>query len=767
MIEFSPFDDLSDFFDSAPAEEAPPPAEPPLIVEVASVSATAVATTVQAEAVLIEEAPPVEVMETAPPVKTAVEVSPIPEPAVSPPVPQEPVVEVPIIPVIAAGAAMAAAAPLLAQKSPWIPSAPPPPVEFPTPVSARSSSHTAEPGAGEAMPRTRDLRANGEVFGRRYRLTRELGRGGMGVVWLAWDQSLDTEVALKFVGEDIFHDIAAIDDLKRELVKSRRLSHENIVRIHDFEEEGGTAAISMEYIDGLSLTALRLTKPSRVFAAPDLLPVVEQLCRGLDYAHRQGIVHHDIKPVNLLVTGGVLKICDFGVAGSMQDTRSRLTRTVSTSGTTPYMSPQHLLKGSRTPTDDAYSVGATVYELLTGRPPFFRGSVEIQIEREIPPPMGQRKAELGNGSPDVPESWEQVVACLLDKDPVKRPALRDVPRLLAEGLRGPMTAPPPASVPGPAIPLVSQATGPVRISAPALPPPPPLPSPPPVPQPPSLPVVPPLPPALPAGPALALSIGQPGQQQRFDIGHGEGIEVRFVPPGEFWLGSPEPDSMGRRLGEPGRSEDEKPVRAALSHGFWMAETVVTQTQWRILMGTLPSHFHGPGSLPVEMVNWHDAQVFVSRLATASPLPPGWRWALPTEAQWERACRAGTVTPFSHGAGLTSSEANFDARYPYGQAVSGVCLNRTLSVRSFGANPWGLYEMHGNVWEWCADWYHRGLLGGVDPQGPGSGAERVLRGGCWASRGALCRSANRGHERPEGRQNRIGFRVAIVPAGGRY
>jgi formylglycine-generating enzyme required for sulfatase activity len=200
-----------------------------------------------------------------------------------------------------------------------------------------------------------------------------------------------------------------------------------------------------------------------------------------------------------------------------------------------------------------------------------------------------------------------------------------------------------------------------------------------------------------------------------------GMEMMWCPPGEFLMGSP--------LGEKHRWVGEGQVQVRISQGFWMASTLVTQSQWQALMGNNPNCFNDSGQLPVDTVSWNDAQDFCAKLNGIETGPHGYHYALPTEAQWEYACRAGTTGPYN-------GELDDVAWY---YENSG---NKTHEVGGKQANDWGLYDMHGNVWEWCADWYSPELEGGDDPRGPSTGLYRVFRGGGWCSDACLCRSAMR-------------------------
>ena len=231
------------------------------------------------------------------------------------------------------------------------------------------------------------------------------------------------------------------------------------------------------------------------------------------------------------------------------------------------------------------------------------------------------------------------------------------------------------------------------------------------------------------------------------------FEFVLIQPGTFMMGSPED--------EVGRFDDETLHEVTITKPFYMQTTPVTQKQWKAVMGNNPSYYKGD-NLPVERVSWDDCQEFIQRLNQSSD----GIYRLPTEAEWEYACRAGTSTPFGIGNGcdLDITQANFDGNYPYGKSVKGEYREQTTPVKSFAPNDWGLYDMHGNVWEWCQDWHGDYLIGAVsDPQGEDLGECRVLRGGSWYYFAKDCRSAIRLNESPEYRYpengySDIGFRL---------
>jgi serine/threonine protein kinase/Tfp pilus assembly protein PilF len=277
--------------------------------------------------------------------------------------------------------------------------------------------------AGDVIGATsREFVGGQKVFGR-YTLVKILGRGGMGIVWLARDEELERDVALKFLPDLMIHDRSMFDELRRETKRCLELTHPHIVRIHDFIRDERSGSISMEYIDGETLSNLRAEKEHRVFEPDEIATWISQLCDALDYAHtRANVIHCDLKPANLMVNQrGDLKITDFGIARSLGDSVSRLTLEQGRSGTLIYMSPQQLNGERCTHLDDIYSLGASIYELLTSKPPFYSGNIDRQIRERVAPSMTQRCTELDIEPALVPQVWEDVVAACLAKDPSRRP----------------------------------------------------------------------------------------------------------------------------------------------------------------------------------------------------------------------------------------------------------------------------------------------------------------------------------------------------------
>jgi len=249
-----------------------------------------------------------------------------------------------------------------------------------------------------------------------------------------------------------------------------------------------------------------------------------------------------------------------------------------------------------------------------------------------------------------------------------------------------------------------------------------------------------------------------------------GMEFRLIPAGKFMMGSPESEKE--------RNKDELQHEVEISRPFYMGTYEVTQSEWEKVMGENPSYFSKQGkradhvkgldtsTFPVEQVSWEDAQKFIAHLNARHGVP-GYRYGLPSEAQWEYACRAGSDTAFHFGDVLTGKGANCAGLSPYGSKTEGPFLDRTCKVGSYKANNFGLHDMSGNVLEWCSDWYGKDTYSQSplrDPEGPASGASRVLRGGTWCMEAARCRSATRYRHMKFFLTHVIGFRVVLSVGG---
>ena len=236
-----------------------------------------------------------------------------------------------------------------------------------------------------------------------------------------------------------------------------------------------------------------------------------------------------------------------------------------------------------------------------------------------------------------------------------------------------------------------------------------------------------------------------------------GMKLVYIPAGELMMGSPSDEDS--------RGDDESLHRVRISKGFWMGQTEVTQRQWKAVMDSNPSYFKGD-DLPVDEVSWNDAMEFCKKLSRFE----GRQYRLPTEAHWEYACRAGSSTAYCFGdspvvgdpiSGRRPETLSQLSDYAWYESNCG----GSQPVGQKKPNAFGLYDMHGNVWEWCQDWYgedYYSISPAVNPSGPSSGKTRVLRGGSWSDYARCCRCADRGMYRPSSWSNSGGFRVVVLP-----
>ncbi len=243
----------------------------------------------------------------------------------------------------------------------------------------------------------------------------------------------------------------------------------------------------------------------------------------------------------------------------------------------------------------------------------------------------------------------------------------------------------------------------------------------------------------------------PGDFLNIKIGDEEAV-FRYCPASKFLMGSPEDEAE--------RSSRERQHLVTLTQGYWLQETPMTQALFVEVARRNPSRFSG-ALRPVERVSWNDCNEFIDLLNSRGYAPKGLEFDLPTEAEWECACRAAMLTPFNFGNTLNGDKAICNGKRPYGTTTKGRYIGETFPVKKYEPNAWGFYDMHGNVREWVSDWYDDyPSEAATDPTGPSSGTKRVARGGCWHSYAKHCRSAYRSRYEPSCRSDHIGFRLAL-------
>jgi serine/threonine protein kinase len=574
-----------------------------------------------------------------------------------------------------------------------------------------------DPLAQQTIPSAAPLHYEGRrMFGGRYTLLRRIGRGGMGQVWLAQDNELGVPRALKFAPTEVAADARSVALLKREAIAGTSLAHPNIVRIFDFVQDSKeqVSAVVMEAVEGKSLAELqaeRLEATGDAYFEPEEIERwVREACAALDYAHGEGRVHRDLKPQNLMVetATGRLRILDFGISRRIGDSFSMLTGKDS-SGTLPYMSPQQVMGDTVSASDDIYSLGATIYDLLTGTPPFMGGSLEAQVREKIPTALSQRRAEENAtaGNP-APEQWQQMVASCLEKQRDARPgtagAMLDCLQSAAGALqRGTRT---PATKDAPFENSLGMKFVPVPIGA-----------------------------GETKGQWVLFSIWETRSRDYAafvkDSGHDAGEDWKT----SSYKGVP----VGRGEGE--RAEESSHPVANVSH-----DDAVAFCAW-LTKKDRASGLIGPGDeyrLPTDREWSYAVGIGDQEDASASPKDKSGQNTdiYPWGSTWPPPVGSGNYADSAYKAKFGSDWGTIDG-YTDGYAT-------TAPVGSFKANTLGLYDLGGNLWEWTSSPYEAGS------------AARVVRGGSWFDVGRdFLASSYRLYYSPDFRDCDRGFRCVVV------
>jgi formylglycine-generating enzyme required for sulfatase activity len=567
-------------------------------------------------------------------------------------------------------------------------------------------------------------------------IERVLGSGGFGVTYLATDSRLNRQVVIKenlpaqfcfrdpasftvaprhSYGDDAENFRWSLENFSKEAAMLASLDHPGIVRVlHSFEAYG-TSYFVMPFVEGLALDELSKQRDGKPFSEEELCGLLERMLAALGYLHDRGIYHRDIKPGNLLITNsGIPVLIDFGSARQRLSERSMTV--VESAGYTPFEQLQS--RGNVGPWSDLYALGATLVKAITGETPpkaadrVFDDPYQPLTSRGI---LSDRFAAAFLSGVDhslqmrPQDRWQNAGEW---KSLLHQPKADKVDSTRIEPKIEVTAAPQPAA----------RAVQAYEVT-----------------------------------PASASAV----EECDFLLTDQTPIRMCWIPPGRFMMGSPE-DEFGRQDGETLH-------RVTISKGFWIAKYQVTQLQWRAVMGSNPSHFIGD-DLPVENVSWQDicgvsqrSGGFLNQIKSTAP--GGLRFDLPTEAEWEYACRAGTVTALNHGHNLTGKDGECsylnDVAWYLGNGAS-----KTHPVGQKMPNAWGLYDMHGNVWELCADSFGNYPRGEVtDPTGPDTESARVPRGGGWSSQPGKCRSAFRGASLSSERSGWNGLRLILRHAEG--
>ncbi|HXX23151.1 MAG TPA: bifunctional serine/threonine-protein kinase/formylglycine-generating enzyme family protein [Terriglobia bacterium] len=534
-----------------------------------------------------------------------------------------------------------------------------------------------------------------------YRLEEEIARGSMGIVYRAVHTVFEEIVAIKAILPELTLNSELRQRFLNEAKIQRSLEHPNIVQIRKFLIHQEKLYIVMEFIEGETL-ADRLRRLGRPMPVSEVILIFRQMLEGLGFAHSHGVIHRDIKPSNIMLTSqGVAKLTDFGIAHAMGS--AKLTRTGKALGAPAYMSPEQIQGAQLDHRTDIYSLGAVLYQMLTGRVPFEHPEDSDSDYAVLTAHINQAPTPPSHGVPNIPPPLEAATLKALEKRPENRFASCE--EFQAGLLRSP------ASTTGPAI----------------------------VPQP---------EPGAPMGvePRPQPSERKDYQQAMTPVRENpkDGLKYVWIPPGVFMMGC-----------SPGDNEcydNEKPShRVTITKGFWVGQTEVTVGAFKRFAAAtgrqLPPAppFNSAWeneNMPIVNVTWDDARAYCM-------------WAggrLPTEAEWEYAARGGT-TDARHG---IIDQIAWHAKNSGG---------RTHNVAQRRANHLGLSDVLGNVSEWVNDWFDDKYYQNSpsqDPPGPSSGQHRVLRGGSWSDFPWDIRVSVRTGSHPTARENNVGLRCAWEP-----
>ena len=573
-------------------------------------------------------------------------------------------------------------------------------------------------------------------FSSKYYLRELLGVGGFGAVFRADEVVADRQVrsvALKVFNPFLTPDLDAFIE---EFKTTASLRHPHLIETYAIEEgklQGTIPALGLVMeLMGEDL-AKRLERG--VLTGAEAQVLVQHVAGALTFLHGKGIVHRDIKPHNIMAVGSgpdlVWKVGDLGIMRFLADKTA--TMTTNRQGS-PFYVPPEAYSGAISTAMDVWALGVMLVQALTGQLPF-PGPSEAEVMNQV---LSQEPVV-----PDLEKRLGEIIQGCLTKNRSSRWSIGQVLQALNP------SDPPPISHLG--LPVQPFSYTSARISATGK--------------------VTPYKATSPIGhfveTVLTLPIGAVP------------LDLVAIPGGSFTMGSPETEVW--------QDSDEKPQHQVTVPSFFIGRYAVTQAQWFAVMGQDYNHrnwqkrwnhldhdrFKGDNR-PIVMVNWEDATEFCRRLSWIS----GRNYRLPTEAEWEYAARAGTSTPFAYGETIKTAVVNYNGKYGYRNAPEGEYRGQTISVTELYPNPWGLFHVYGNVWEWVEDKYHKSYAGKSEPlRQNGSvawinnssvrkddlpGQIRVLRGGSWLSELGDCRSASRGMCRHINFSFSRGFRIVLAP-----
>ncbi len=596
----------------------------------------------------------------------------------------------------------------------------------------------------------------GKLLGNRYRVLKLLGEGGFGKTYAAEDIGrFDDACVIKQFFPQVSGTAAltkAAELFKQEAKRLFELgeNHPQIPRLLAYFEQGSSLYLVQEFVQGETLLA---ELHRQAFSEEQIQQLLADLLPVLQFIHDRNVIHRDIKPENIMrrQKDGKLVLIDFG--GARQVTQTSLARQATGIYTIGY-APSEQMAGFASPASDLYALGATCVRLLTQCLASHDGNGNL-CDRLYDPYHAQWlwRERLQEKGVTLSDELGQILDKLLKH--VARERYQSATEVLKDlNLTNYKVSPDNTGIPQAKAPNKSKLPKPHKrvpkiktISQTQSPP---------------------TQPSQATNTSLlktfefdVVTVDEKGKEIRRsrstakfveeDLGNGVILEMVSIPGGTFIMGS-----------LPGEGDNcEKPQHEVKVPGFFMGKYQITQEQYQAIMDTNPSKFKGE-KRPVEQVSWNKAVEFCQRLSQKT----GRSYRLPSEAEWEYACRAGTKTPFYFGETITSNLVNYDGNYIYASGTKGQYCKQTTPVGSFLPNAFGLYDMHGNVWEYSQDYYHENYRGApTDGSAWLTGVDntyRLLRGGSWYNVPGYCRSANRFRFASDSHNFYVGFRVVFVP-----
>ena len=581
------------------------------------------------------------------------------------------------------------------------------------------------PSCGMSLVESHILKP-GTIIGGKYEVVKKLGEGGFGITYIVKNTHISETEAMKelFIKSTCGRASTSktnknhvyssqksdFEYYKKKFLKEMgvlsKINHKNIVRMYNTVLENNTAYGVMEYINGLTLKQKIRAKGK--FSEEEVLELLFSVGSGLKEVHDMDLTHRDIKPDNIMIDeNGIYKIIDFGLVKEYQEASVTLSQVVS-EGYSP--KEQYRKKGKITPATDIYSLGMTIYSALTGElsPDNPTDRLDEDIEEEFQESINKLKI-----SNKIKFILKKMIA-LKSKD-----RYQNFNEIFNE-LNGRGVSHTAEQQTFPAKPINYEDTTEDKAESNN-------------------------------GGSFSSDIKpEPNYEDTTEDNNKTIIDPKildmnfvFVKGGTFQMGS----NKG--------GNDEKPIHSVTIDDFYIGKYEVTQKEWKAVMDSNPSRFKGD-NLPVECVSWNDVQEFLKKLNAKTIM----KYRLPTEAEWEYAAKGGASTMLSNQYEYSGSDKIDDVAW-YGANSGG----RTHQVGTKQPNELGVYDMSGNIWEWCSDWYDSDyyfVSPSKNPQGSSSGSNHVDRGGSWNSNDSSCRAAYRLSNYPSSRYDFLGFRLVLAP-----